>query len=52
MDVPRADTAKYGVLDIGKDNGNTVAIKGMVEKPAPEKAPSTLSIICALYPAA
>ena len=45
MDVPRADTAKYGVLDIGKDNGKTVAIKGLVEKPAPEKAPSTLSII-------
>ncbi len=45
MDVPREDTAKYGVLDIGKDDGQTVAIKGMVEKPAPEKAPSTLSII-------
>lgn len=45
MDVPRADTSKYGVLDISKDNGKTVAIKGLVEKPAPEKAPSTLSII-------
>lgn len=45
MDVPRADTAKYGVLDIAKDNGKTVAVKGLVEKPAPEKAPSTLSII-------
>jgi UTP--glucose-1-phosphate uridylyltransferase len=45
MDVPRADTAKYGVLDIGRDDGKTVAIKGLVEKPAPEKAPSTLSII-------
>ncbi|MBU0859854.1 MAG: UTP--glucose-1-phosphate uridylyltransferase [Alphaproteobacteria bacterium] len=45
MDVPRADTAKYGVLDIDKDNGKTVSIKGLVEKPAPEAAPSTLSII-------
>lgn len=45
MDVPRADTAKYGVLDIANDNGKTVAVKGLVEKPAPDKAPSTLSII-------
>lgn len=45
MDVPRADTAKYGVLDVARDNGKTVAVKGLVEKPAPEKAPSTLSII-------
>ncbi len=45
MDVPRADTAKYGVLDIEKDKGRTVSIKGLVEKPAPDKAPSTLSII-------
>lgn len=45
MDVPRADTAKYGVLDIGADHGRTVSVKGLIEKPAPEKAPSTLSII-------
>lgn len=45
MDVPREDTAKYGVLDIDKETGNTVSIKGLVEKPAPENAPSTLSII-------
>ncbi len=48
MDVPRADTRKYGILDIGgaaNAAGNLVAIRGLVEKPAPEKAPSTLSII-------
>lgn len=45
MDVPREDTAKYGVLDIDKDNGKTISVKGLVEKPAPDKAPSTLSII-------
>lgn len=44
-DVPRADTNKYGILDINKDDGKTVSVKGLVEKPAPEKAPSTLSII-------
>jgi UTP--glucose-1-phosphate uridylyltransferase len=48
MDVPRSDTRKYGVLDIagGADVGaELVPIKGLVEKPAPEEAPSTLSII-------
>lgn len=45
MDVPREDTAKYGVLDIQSDNGKLVEIKGLVEKPEPKDAPSTLSII-------
>ncbi len=44
-DVPRAETSKYGVLDIESDKGKTIAVKGVVEKPTPEKAPSTLSII-------
>jgi UTP--glucose-1-phosphate uridylyltransferase len=44
-DVPRAETSKYGVLDIEADKGSVVSVKGLVEKPAPEKAPSTLSII-------
>lgn len=45
MDVPREDTSKYGILDIESDNGTLVAVKGLVEKPKPEAAPSTLSII-------
>lgn len=45
MDVPREDTAKYGVLDTGRTNGKMVEVKGLVEKPEPAKAPSTLSII-------
>jgi UTP--glucose-1-phosphate uridylyltransferase len=44
-DVPKADTKKYGILDIGSDNGKTVSIKGLIEKPDPDQAPSTLSII-------
>ena len=44
-DVPRAETSKYGILDINKDDGDIVSIKGLIEKPAPEDAPSTLSII-------
>ncbi len=48
MDVPRDQTRRYGILDVAKDDkreGALVAIKGLVEKPAPEQAPSTLSII-------
>lgn len=45
MDVPREHTAKYGVLDIEEDKGKMVSVKGLVEKPKPEDAPSTLSVI-------
>jgi len=45
MDVPREHTNRYGVLDIGKQDGALVEVRGLVEKPAPEKAPSTLSVI-------
>ncbi len=45
MDVPREETARYGILEVGTTNGRLVEVKGLVEKPAPEEAPSTLSII-------
>ena len=44
-DVPREETSKYGILDIGEKKGDAVAINGLVEKPDPAEAPSTLSII-------
>ncbi|MFN8723797.1 MAG: UTP--glucose-1-phosphate uridylyltransferase GalU [Rhodospirillales bacterium] len=44
FEVPREQTNRYGILDIGADDGRLVAVKGLVEKPAPEKAPSNLSI--------
>jgi UTP--glucose-1-phosphate uridylyltransferase len=44
-DVPREDTGKYGILDVAKDDGRLAVVKGLVEKPKPEVAPSTLSII-------
>jgi UTP--glucose-1-phosphate uridylyltransferase len=44
-EVPRAHTNRYGILDIGRDDGRLVEVKGLVEKPAPESAPSNLSII-------
>jgi UTP--glucose-1-phosphate uridylyltransferase len=45
MDVPRAHTKRYGILDPGAKNGRLVQAKGLIEKPAPEKAPSTLAIV-------
>ena len=45
MDVPREQTSRYGILDTGADDGRLAEIVGLVEKPAPEDAPSTLSII-------
>ena len=44
-EVPRERTNRYGILDIGLDDGRLVEVKGLVEKPAPEDAPSNLSII-------
>ena len=43
--VPADQTYRYGVLDPGAENGALVEVKALVEKPAPEDAPSTLAII-------
>ena len=45
MEVPHEHTNRYGILDIAKDEGRLVGVKGVVEKPHPSKAPSNLSII-------
>jgi UTP--glucose-1-phosphate uridylyltransferase len=42
---PREETRRYGVVDPGTVKGNAVEVKGMVEKPDPAKAPSTLCVI-------
>ena len=44
-DVPREHTARYGILDVVEDDGRLARAKGLVEKPDPDAAPSTLSII-------
>jgi UTP--glucose-1-phosphate uridylyltransferase len=45
VEVPREQTKNYGILSIGADDGRLVEVKGLVEKPKPEDAPSNLSII-------
>lgn len=44
-EVPREQTDRYGVLDIVEDKGSLVRAKGVVEKPHPAEAPSSLTII-------
>lgn len=46
-DVPREKTKKYGIVDPDPagSSGRLTKVKGLVEKPDPEKAPSTLGIV-------
>lgn len=44
-EVPAADTARYGILDVASDDGTLARARGLVEKPKPEVAPSRLAII-------
>lgn len=44
-DVPKSEVNKYGIIHPGEDDGDVVEIKGLVEKPAIDKAPSTLSVV-------
>jgi UTP--glucose-1-phosphate uridylyltransferase len=44
-EVPLEHTNRYGILKVGHDGGRLVSVEGLVEKPKPENAPSTLSII-------
>jgi UTP--glucose-1-phosphate uridylyltransferase len=45
IEVSRAQTSRYGVLDVIDDDGKLVRARGVVEKPDPAEAPSTLTII-------
>jgi UTP--glucose-1-phosphate uridylyltransferase len=45
MDVSRADTSKYGVLDVENETGRLAHARGLVEKPRADLAPSTKAVI-------
>ena len=44
-EVPRDRVNRYGVLDVERDMGRLVSVKGLVEKPPVDQAPSNLTII-------
>jgi UTP--glucose-1-phosphate uridylyltransferase len=45
MEVPREMTNAYGILDVEHSEERLSRVRGMVEKPEPSKAPSTLAVI-------
>ena len=45
MEVPPEKASSYGVLDVKEDMGALVSVKGMVEKPKANEAPSNLAVI-------
>ncbi len=45
MEVLPEHTDRYGILDVEKDEGQLVSVKGLVEKPLRANAPSNLAII-------
>lgn len=45
MPVARAEVGRYGVIDPGARNGRLVEVRGLVEKPPPESAPSDLAVV-------
>ncbi|QDP19440.1 UTP--glucose-1-phosphate uridylyltransferase [Sphingomonas xanthus] len=45
QEVPAERTASYGIITPGKAHGATTEVRGLVEKPKPEDAPSRLAVI-------
>ncbi|MCK5541149.1 MAG: UTP--glucose-1-phosphate uridylyltransferase GalU [Desulfobacterales bacterium] len=45
MEVEKHQTEQYGILDAVPINNEVVKVNALIEKPAPEKAPSNLAII-------
>ena len=45
MEVPQEKTSSYGILDADRGGDALVRVKGMIEKPPADKAPSNLAVI-------
>ena len=45
QEVPRSQTKSYGIVRSTRINDRLESVEGIVEKPAPEAAPSTLAVI-------
>ncbi|MGE5651598.1 MAG: UTP--glucose-1-phosphate uridylyltransferase GalU [Bacillota bacterium] len=44
-EVPRADTRQYGIVSVAPFKSRLERVNSIVEKPAPEVAPSTLAVV-------
>jgi UTP--glucose-1-phosphate uridylyltransferase len=45
MEVPTQSVSSYGILDVDASAGPLMPVRGMVEKPKPEVAPSNMAVI-------
>jgi len=45
QDVPRANTRQYGIVSATPHQPNLELVSGIVEKPQPDQAPSTLAVV-------
>jgi UTP--glucose-1-phosphate uridylyltransferase len=45
QEVPADKTASYGIITPGSLDGSATEVRGLVEKPRPEDAPSTLAVV-------
>ena len=45
MEVEPEHISRYGILDVASDRGDLLEVRGLVEKPALDQAPSNLAII-------
>ncbi len=45
IEVPQEETSRYGILDADTPCDETFRIRGMIEKPPSDKAPSNLAVI-------
>jgi len=45
VEVPRAQTASYGIVQVSDPDAQVTPITGIVEKPDPALAPSTLAVV-------
>jgi UTP--glucose-1-phosphate uridylyltransferase len=44
-EVPPAETNRYGIVGVSAEQGRSVTVSAMIEKPEPAEAPSSLAII-------
>src|SRR5690554_1936494 len=45
MEVPRENTNQYGIVSTEGENGQTMRVSGIIEKPNPADAPSTQAVV-------
>ncbi len=43
--IPPSETFRYGIFDVASQDGKKIKAKNIIEKPAPEVAPSTTAVI-------